>query len=405
MSLEPGDGDPGIIATQSTHKQLAGFSQASQIHVKDRHVHTRRRVEDRRFNELFMLHASTSPFYPLFASLDVGAQMMKGRQGEVLWDETIRMGIELRKRLRALKREFEARENPAEAWFFDPFVPAGFAESEGRQVAWEDIETDRLATEARLWTLGGDASWHGFPTLPESYAMTDPNKLTLLTPGFERKTGRYAERGVPAPILAEYLREQRIVPEKNDLNSILFLITPGLEAGKAGNLIAALTRFHRLYAENAPMADTVPEFVRRNPGRYEGYGLRDICQELHDFYRKHDASRLQAQQFQREHLPEIVISPREAWEMLLRNDVDYVPLSEVDGRVAATLALVYPPGIGVVVPGERYGGRAKPMLDYLTMFEKASNRFPGFENEIQGVYRERGKDGRVRLFTYVLRGL
>ena len=30
-----------------------------------------------------MQHASTSPFYPLFASLDVGAQMMKGRSGEV----------------------------------------------------------------------------------------------------------------------------------------------------------------------------------------------------------------------------------------------------------------------------------------------------------------------------------
>ena len=99
---------PGIIATQSTHKQLASFSQASQIHVKDRHIEgQRRRIEHRRFNEFFMLHASTSPFYPLFASLDVGAQMMKGRQGEVLWDDTIRLGIELRKKVRAIRREFE----------------------------------------------------------------------------------------------------------------------------------------------------------------------------------------------------------------------------------------------------------------------------------------------------------
>jgi arginine/lysine/ornithine decarboxylase len=241
--------------------------------------------------------------------------------------------------------------------------------------------------------------------MPQGYAMTDPNKLTLLTPGFDRESGFYTERGVPAPVLAQYLREQRIVPEKNDLNSILFLLTPGLEAGKAGNLIAALTRFHRLYVENAAMSETVPEFVRRNPGRYDGYGLRDICQELHEFYRMHDASSLQAQQFQREHLPEIVVSPRDAWEKLMRNDVDYVPLDTVAGRVAATLALVYPPGIGVVVPGERYGGRAQPMLDYLKMFEEASNRFPGFENEIQGVYRERTADGRVQLFTYVLRGL
>ena len=120
-----GDASPGIVATQSAHKQLASFSQASQIHVRDRHIKgQQRRVEHRRFNEGFMQHASTSPFYPLFASLDVGAQMMKGRSGEVLWDDTIRLGIELRKKLRAVKREFEEKErDPARRWFFDPFVP------------------------------------------------------------------------------------------------------------------------------------------------------------------------------------------------------------------------------------------------------------------------------------------
>ncbi|MFO7197317.1 hypothetical protein QJS79_15680, partial [Enterococcus faecium] len=72
----------------------------------------------------FMQHASTSPFYPIFASLDVGAQMMKGRSGEVLWDDTIRLGIELRKKIRAVKREFEEKEARAERrWFFEPFVP------------------------------------------------------------------------------------------------------------------------------------------------------------------------------------------------------------------------------------------------------------------------------------------
>src|SRR5258707_15570927 len=106
-----GQNRPGIMATQSTHKQLASLSQASQIHVKDSHIKgQRRRIEHRRFNEFFMLHASTSPFYPLFASLDVGAQMMKGRSGEVLRDDTIRLGIELRKKIRATRRDFEDRE-------------------------------------------------------------------------------------------------------------------------------------------------------------------------------------------------------------------------------------------------------------------------------------------------------
>ncbi len=149
---------PGIIATQSTHKQLASFSQASQIHIRDRHIKgQKRRVEHRRFNESFMQHASTSPFYPLFASLDVGAQMMKGRSGEVLWDDTIRLGIELRKKIRAVRREFEEKETrPERRWFFEPFVPdrvriPDVAREGGvHDVAWEAITTDQLATNSVL---------------------------------------------------------------------------------------------------------------------------------------------------------------------------------------------------------------------------------------------------------------
>jgi len=397
---------PGIIATQSTHKQLAGFSQASQIHVKDSHLDARRRVEPRRFNELFLLHASTSPFYPLFASLDVGAQMMKGRSGHVLWDDTIRLGIELRKKIRALKADYETTAlSPEKAWFFDPFVPDLVSREgeSGQWMRWEEVPTDRLASEPDLWALAPRAAWHGFGGLPDSYAMTDPNKLTLLTPGFDRKSGSYTESGVPAPVVAEFLREQRIVPEKNDFNSILFLLTPGLESSKAGTLLSGLVAFKHAHDENVLLEDAIPRLVAHFRDRYAGMGLRDLCRELHDFYREHNASRLQNDQFAAGLLPEIVLPPREAWERLLHGKVDYVPIAEVEGRIAATLALVYPPGIGVVVPGERYGGRARATIDYLLMFETASNRFPGFENEIQGVYRERADDGSVRLFTYVVR--
>ncbi|WP_102223709.1 Orn/Lys/Arg family decarboxylase [Acidimangrovimonas sediminis] len=410
MGLEGlSEDDPGIIATQSTHKQLAGFSQASQVHVKDAHIAGRpQRVEHRRFNEAFMLHASTSPFYPLFASLDVGAQMMKGRSGQVLWDDTVRMGIELRKRIRQLSREFEAKaERPEDQWFFDPFVPDVVRLDEGSGVSeetrWEDVPTDLLASRQEFWQLTPGAAWHGFPDIAPGYAITDPNKLTLLTPGFDRDAGAYADHGVPAPVLAQFLRENRIVPEKNDLNSILFLLTPGLEASKAGTLLSALVAFKRLHDANAPLEDVLPAFTRGRAARYCGTRLRDLCGEMHAYYRAKDTSRLQRAQFRPEHLPEIVMSPRDANQHLTRNDVDYLPISQVEGRVAATLSLVYPPGIGVVVPGERYGRRSQPMIDYLKMFEEAANLFPGFENEIQGVYRETGEDGRVRLFTYVVR--
>lgn len=395
---------PGIIATQSTHKQLASFSQASQIHTKDSHIRGQtRRIEHRRFNETFLVHASTSPFYPLFASLDVGAQMMKGRSGVVLWDDTIRLGIEWRKKVRAIRREFEEKEgDPLRRWFFDPFVPDTVKGPEGK-VPWESVSTDELASDAKYWELTPGAAWHGFNHVAPNYAMTDPNKLTVLTPGFDRRTGEYAEHGVPAPIVAQYLRENRIVPEKNDLNSLLFLLTPGVESSKAGTLISGLVAFKRLHDENAPLEDAMPEFVRRRPNRYKGVRLRDLCADFHAFHREHGTSTLQRKQFEPGHLPEMVMTPKEAVQQLTRNNVDYVPIAEAEGRVATTLLLVYPPGIGTVLPGERLDERAKPMLDYFKMFERSANLFPGFEAEIQGVFRNVDPDGTIRFYTYVMR--
>ncbi len=170
---------PGIVATQSTHKQLASFSQASQIHTRDGHIRGQtRRVEHKRLNESFLVHASTSPFYPLFASLDVGAQMMKGRSGMILWDDTIRLGIEWRKKVRAIRREFEENErDPARRWFFDPFVPDVTVNADGAEVPWESVPTDELAATPRHWELKPGARWHGFTHVAPGYAITDPNKL------------------------------------------------------------------------------------------------------------------------------------------------------------------------------------------------------------------------------------
>ncbi len=400
---------PGIIATQSAHKQLASFSQASQIHVRDRHITgQRRRIEHRRFNEFFMLHASTSPFYPLFASLDVGAQMMKGRSGEVLWDDTVRLGIELRKKIRAIRREFEDKEqDPSRRWFFDTFVPdrVGINGDDGaaHEVAWENIATDDLATKPRFWELAPGASWHGFRHVAPGYAITDPNKLLVLTPGFDRATGAYADFGIPAPVVAQYLRENEVVAEKNDLNSLLFLLTPGVESSKAGTLLSALVAFKKLYDANARLDDVIGNFVRRRPARYAGVRLRDLCTEMHGFFRDSMTSTLQRAQFMPEHLPHPAMAPHDAVRALVRNNVDYLPLDQIEGRIATTLFVVYPPGIATVVPGERLDARAKPMLDYLKMFEKSANLFPGFEAEIQGLYKEAQADGSVRFYTYVVR--
>ena len=176
-----------------------------------------------------------------------------------------------------------------------------------------------------------------------------------------------------------------------------------VESSKAGTLLSWIVTFKRLHDENALLQDVIPDFVRVRPARYRDMGLRDLSAEMHGFHRAANISRLQKAQFQAEHLPEQAMLPHEAARMLVRNKVDFLPIDRIAGRIAATLMLVYPPGIATVVPGERLGDRAAPMSDYLLAFERAENLFPGLGTEIQGVYRQIEPDGRGRFYTYVVR--
>jgi len=401
----------GLFSTQSVHKQGAGFSQASQIHKRDDHIKGQPRfIEHKRFNESFLMGASTSPFYPLFAALDVNAKVHEGKAGEMLWDRCIELGIETRKKLREFGRHYARTGRDAEeAWFFDPFVPdvvtirGSKLTKDATNVAWEDLPTEVLKREQQCWVFDPKSKWHGYAGYTDGYAMVDPNKLMLLTPGIDRKTGGYLDFGVPATVLANYLREQRIVPEKCDLNSILFLMTPAEDESKLNTLIAKLVKFKNLWDRDAPLGEALPTLYAQNSARYAGYSLRKVCKEMHDFYRQANVKELQKQCFRASSFPELGMSPKDAYEALVANEVDYVPLdASIKGRIAATLALIYPPGIGVLVPGERWDERAKPMLDYFSTFEESFNRFPGFNYEVQGVYQEQ-VNGRIKFYTYVVR--
>ena len=207
---------------------------------------------------------------------------------------------------------------------------------------------------------------------------------------------------MPATVVANYLREQRVVPEKCDLNSILFLMTPAEDESKLNTLMAKLVKFKNLWDRDAPLPEVLPTLFAAHGARYAGYTLRQVCNEMHGFYRTRNVKDLQRRSFRTESFPELAMSSKDAYEKLVDNDVDYVPLAEVKGRVSATLALIYPPGIGVVVPGERWDERAQPILDYFLAFEESFNRFPGFNYEVQGVYQEK-VDGRIRFHTYVVR--
>jgi ornithine decarboxylase len=401
---------PGLFSTQSVHKQGAGFSQASQIHKRDEHINDQRRfIEHKRFNESLLMNVSTSPFYPLFASLDVNAKVHEGKAGEMLWDRCIVLGIEVRKKLRSFVQHYESKGSGAEEqWFFDPFVPDKITVSGSKHTGdlkdspWEDVPTDVLKQEQQCWQFDPEAKWHGYAGYAPGYTMVDPNKLTLLTPGIDRKTGEYREFGIPATVVANYLREQRVVPEKCDLNSLLFLLTPAEDESKLNTLVAKLVKFKNLWDRDAPLQEALPTVFAANRERYAGYSLRQVCGEMHSFYRDAGVKQLQRLCFRSESFPEPAMHPKKAYEALVANDVDYVPLAEATGRISATLALIYPPGIGVIVPGERWDERARPMREYFMAFEESFNRFPGFNYEVQGVFQER-IDGRIKFHTYVVR--
>lgn len=383
LLLELGPDDPGIFVTQSVHKQQAGFSQTSQIHKKDSHIKGQSRYcPHKRLNNAFMMHASTSPFYPLFAALDVNAKMHEGQSGQRLWADCVRVGIEARKLLMKTCK------------YIKPFVPA---QIDGK--SWGDYPTDEIAQNLRFFEFEPTAKWHNFEGYGEHQYFVDPCKFLLTTPGIDAETGNYADFGVPATILANFLRENAIVPEKCDLNSILFLMTPAEDTAKMEHLITQIKRFEEFLDADAPLADVLPSIYYANEERYKGYTIHRLCQEMHDFYKSRNVKQLQKEMFRRAHFPHRALDPQQAHFEFIRGNAELVPLEKAAGRIAVEGALPYPPGVLCCVPGEVWGDS---VLKYFLALEEGINRCPGFAPELQGVYIQKDADGRKRAYGYVL---
>ena len=384
LLLELGPNDPGILVTQSVHKQQAGFSQTSQIHKKDKHIKGQDRyVDHKRFNNSFMMHASTSPFYPLFASLDVNAKIHEGELGKQLWRECIEVGIDARKSVLSHCK------------YLRPLVPPIV---HGKK--WEEGNTQEMANDVSYFAFEPNAKWHSFKGYGEGQYFIDPCKFQLITPGINVETGAYEDFGIHANILANYLRENRIIPEKCDLNTILFLMTPAESKAKMDALVNQLVRFEELIDRNAPMEEVLPSIYYSHIDKYKGYHIRQLCQEMHDFYKDRNVSTLQQRLFSKAYFPEYVMNPQEANFEFQRNKGELVPLDEAEGRIALEGALPYPPGVLCVQPGERWSRTA---CDYFLALEEGINQLPGFAPEIQGVYLIEQSDGSKKAYGYVLK--
>ena len=384
LLLELGPEDPGIFVTQSVHKQQAGFSQSSQIHKKDAHIRGQDRfIPHKVLNNAFMMHASTSPFYPLFASLDVNAKMQEGEAGRRLWADCVKTTIDARKLLLDTCHHIK------------PFIP-----NKVRGADWKSYPTNLIAQDLEFFKFVPGEKWHSFEGYGENQYFVDPCKLMLTTPGINVETGEYEDFGVPATILANYLRENGIIPEKNDLNSILFLMTPAENKEKMDHLVSQIARFEKYLDEDAPLEDVLPGLYKHYEYRYHDYSIRQLCQEMHDFYKERNIKEIQKQMFCSEYMPKSVINPQDAHFAFLRGQAELVRMEDAEGRVAAEGALPYPPGVLCCFPGEVWGG---PVLKYFLAWQEAMGRMPGFAPELQGVYVEDNGRGGKQVYCYVLK--
>ena len=251
---------PTTFATHSTHKLLAALSQASLLHIRD----GRSPIPHERFNESFMMHASTSPLYPIIVSNDITAAMMDGPGGAGPHQRVDRGSG-------GLPPDHGPRAPPVREQ--EGLVLQHLERGQGqagqarqRRSAFEDAQPEFLATEPDSWVLHPGETWHGFGDIEDGYCMLDPIKVSIVTPGVADKGG-LDKRGIPATLVTAYLHRRGVEVEKTTDFTILFLFSIGITKGKWGTLLNVAARLQaRLRPQRA--AGRGPALPGRGPSRH-----------------------------------------------------------------------------------------------------------------------------------------
>lgn len=371
---------PTIFATHSTHKLLAALSQASFLHIRD----GRGAIPHARFNESYMMHASTSPLYPIIVSNDITAAMMDGPGGPTLTNESIEEAVSFRQTICRVRRQFAEKGE----WFFRTWNADSIASREsGKKVAFEDADARQLTTDPQCWVLHPGEAWHGFGDLEDNYCMLDPIKVSVVTPGVADQGG-LERSGIPAGLVTAYLHYRGVEVEKTADFTILFLFSIGVTKGKWGTLLNALLEFKRDYDGNAPLAEVLPHLTAGHPCIYRDLGLRDLADQMFAQLRESRQTHWLAEAFST--LPTPVMTPDAAFQHLVRDEIEHVPLEQLAQRVLATSVVPYPPGIPMLMPGESTGSDDGPYLCYLRALSAWDKRFPGFGHDTHGVENRDG---------------
>ncbi len=376
---------PTIFAVTSTHKLLAALSQASLISVRD----GRRPVEHGRFNEAFMMHASTSPLYAIIVSNEISAAMMDGVGGLTLTTESITEAVAFRK---AICSEYRASAAKGD-WMFRTWNADKVTDpATGKQIDFADAPDELLITNPDCWVLHPGEAWHGFKDLEDNYCMLDPIKVSVVAPGVAND-GSFEKLGIPAMLVADYLDQRGVYLEKTTDFTMLFLFSIGVTKGKYGTLINALLHFKEDYDANAPLSEVLTAIVAAAPKRYAGMGLHDLADEMFSQMKETDQRNVQDVAFST--IPVPVLTPSDTYFKLVHDEVEQVAVDKMANRVVATGVVPYPPGIPMLMPGENAGSEDGPYLAYLRALQAWDRRFPGFGHETHGV---ENKDGTYYVY-------
>ncbi|MGP1718517.1 MAG: Orn/Lys/Arg decarboxylase N-terminal domain-containing protein [Methylophilus sp.] len=348
-----------VFSTQSTHKLLAGLSQASQILVQDAQDN---HLDRDLFNEAYLMHTSTSPQYSIIASCDVAAAMMEAPGGTALVEESLKEALDFRRAMRKVDEEWGTD------WWFKVWGPT-------------DLSEDGLE-ERDAWMLKANERWHGFGNLAEGFNMLDPIKATIITPGLDVDGDFSEEFGIPAAIVTKYLAEHGVIVEKTGLYSFFIMFTIGITKGRWNTMVAALQQFKDDYDKNQPLWKVLPEFVQKHP-RYERIGLKDLSTQIHEVYKANDVARLTTEMYLSDMVP--AMKPTDAFAKMAHRKIERVAIDDLEERVTAVLLTPYPPGIPLLIPGERFN---KVIVNYLKFAREFNEKFPGFETDNHGLVKQ-----------------
>jgi arginine decarboxylase len=325
-----------------------------------------------------MLNASTSPLYAICASNDIAVKMMKDN-GSALTGQVIEEAVDFRQAMAKLEREFTQKGS----WFFKVWNPPVVTDpATGKKYDFADAPVELLCREQSCWQLRQGESWHGFSDLPDdNWAMLDPIKVSILSPGMG-DDGKILPCGVPASLVSSYIYNAGIVPTRTTDFQLMFLFSIGITKGKWMTLLNALLRFKELYDRNAPIEDVLPELVQNHPEHYCGCGIRDLGNKMFEHLRKFEPDAKLNSAF--ETLPLQAMTPRQAYMELIKGNTELVPADQLAHRIAATSLIPYPPGIPMVISGEKFGDENNPHIEYLRSLATWDHEFPGFEHITEG---------------------